>query len=62
MRQSDLPEESRQRLRQARIDLADYYGAATPDDIEGADTGSYRESRQDRLERPRLSRAALAEA
>lgn len=37
MRQSDLPEESRQRLRQARIDFAGYYGAATPADAEVMD-------------------------
>ena len=37
MRQSDLPEEGRQRLRQARIDFAVYYGAATPADAEVMD-------------------------
>ncbi len=31
---SDLPEESRQRLRQARIDFAAYYAAASPADAE----------------------------
>ena len=37
MRQSDLPEEGRQRLRQARIDFPGYYGAATPADAEVMD-------------------------
>ena len=37
MRLSELPEESRQRLRQARIDFAGYYGAATPADAEVMD-------------------------
>ena len=37
MSESDLPEESRQRLRQARIDFAGYYGAATPADVEVMD-------------------------
>ena len=37
MRQSNLPEEGRQRLRQARIDFAGYYGAATTADVEVMD-------------------------
>lgn len=37
MRQADLPEESRQLLRQARIDFADYYGIATRADEEVMD-------------------------
>ena len=37
MRLSELPEESRQRLRQARIDFAGFYTLATPADAEVMD-------------------------